>query len=236
MRLENSAKNIKVAWLMHIVHVFGQFISRTVIIMVLSVEYVGLSGLFSNVLSMLSLAELGIGEAIVFSLYKPIAEEKINEINAIMKFYQKIYISVGLFILLAGISLTPAIEYLIKGVPDIPYLHVIYVMYVMNSAMSYFFSYKATFIRANQRNYIVTINEEVFNIVSIVIRSVLLILTKNYLLFMGLGIVILFIQNVNITLIANRRFPYLKEKCHEKIPKEIFSQIKKIQLQWFFIK
>ena len=61
MRLENSAKNVKIAWMMHIVHVFGQFISRTVIIMVLSVEYVGLSGLFSNVLSMLSLAELGIG-------------------------------------------------------------------------------------------------------------------------------------------------------------------------------
>ena len=92
MRIDNSAKNIKIAWLMHIVHVFGQFISRTVIIMVLSVEYVGLSGLFSNVLSMLSLAELGIGEAIVFSLYGPIARGEKKEINAIMTFYQKIYI------------------------------------------------------------------------------------------------------------------------------------------------
>ena len=74
---------------MHFVHVFGQFISRTVIIMVLSVEYVGLSGLFSNVLSMLSLAELGIGEAIVFSLYKPVADNDTKKINAIMAFYQE---------------------------------------------------------------------------------------------------------------------------------------------------
>ncbi|MFQ7473077.1 MAG: lipopolysaccharide biosynthesis protein [Anaerovoracaceae bacterium] len=227
MRIDNSAKNIKIAWLMHIVHVFGQFISRTVIIMVLSVEYVGLSGLFSNVLSMLSLAELGIGEAIVFSLYGPIARGEKKEINAIMTFYQKIYIGVGLFILIAGISLTPAIEYLIKGVPDIPYIHVIYVMYVANSAMSYFFSYRATFIRANQKNYIVTVNEEVFNIISIVIRSVLLIVTGNYLLFMGLGILILLIQNINITLIANKRYPYLKEKSKEKIPEKTFAEIKK---------
>lgn len=227
MRIENSAKNVKFAWLMQIVHVFGQFISRTVIIMVLSVEYVGLSGLFSNVLSMLSLAELGIGEAIVFSLYGPIARGDIREINSIMKFYQKIYIGVGLFIIVAGVSLTPFIDHLIKDVPDIPYFHTIYVMYVVNSAMSYFFSYKATFIRANQSNYIVTVNEEVFNIVSIIIRSVLLILTKDYLMFMGLGIVILFIQNVNITRIANKRYPYLKEKSHDKIPEETFSQIKK---------
>lgn len=227
MRLENSAKNVKVAWMMHFVHVFGQFISRTVIIMVLSVEYVGLSGLFSNVLSMLSLAELGIGEAIVFSLYKPIADNDTRKINAIMAFYQKVYIFIGSFIILAGVSLTPVIEHLIKGVPDIPYIHVIYIMYVVNSAMSYFFSYKSTFIRANQSNYIVTVNEEVFNICSILIRSVLLILTKNYLLFMGLGIVILFMQNVNITRIANRRYPYLKDKNREKIPKDILQQIKK---------
>ena len=170
MRLENSAKNVKIAWMMHIVHVFGQFISRTVIIMVLSVEYVGLSGLFSNVLSMLSLAELGIGEAIVFSLYGPIARGEKDKISVIMTFYQKVYVGVGLFILIVGCSFTPVIEYLIKGVPDIPYIHVIYVMYVMNSAMSYFFSYRATFIKANQKNYIVTINDEIFNIASIIIR------------------------------------------------------------------
>jgi O-antigen/teichoic acid export membrane protein len=227
VRLENSAKNVKIAWMMHIVHVFGQFISRTVIIMVLSVEYVGLSGLFSNVLSMLSLAELGIGEAIVFSLYGPIARGEKDKISVIMTFYQKVYVGVGLFILIVGCSFTPVIEYLIKGVPDIPYIHVIYVMYVMNSAMSYFFSYRATFIKANQKNYIVTINDEIFNIASIIIRSILLIITKNYLLFMGLGIIILFLQNVNITLIANKKYLYLKHKSKEKMPKEIFQQSKK---------
>lgn len=227
MRLENSAKNIKVAWAMHVIHVLGQFISRTVIITVLSVEYVGLSGLFSNVLSMLSLAELGIGEAIVFSLYGPIARNEKRDINAIMAFYQKVYIFVGCFILVVGISLTPFIEYMIKGVPDIPYIHTIYVLYVMNSSASYFFSYKSTFIKANQKSYIVTINDEIFNIGSIILRAILLVVTRNYIMYMVLGILILLLQNINITLIANRKYPYLREKNREKIPKEIFAQIKK---------
>lgn len=227
MRLDNSAKNIKIAWIMQMVHIFGQFISRTVIIMVLTVEYVGLSGLFSNILSMLSLAELGIGEAIVYSLYAPIARNEKRNINAIMAFYRKVYITIGAFIIVVGISLTPFIKYLIKGVPDIPDINTIYILYVINSAMSYFFSYKATFIKANQKSYIVNINDEIFNIVSIVVRAILLIITKNYILYMVLGITILLMQNISITIIANKKYPYLKEKSKDKIPKEIFADIKK---------
>ena len=227
MRVENSAKNLKVAWIMQMVHVFGQFISRTVIIMVLSVEYVGLSGLFSNVLSMLSLAELGIGEAIVYSLYKPIAKGDKKDINAIMAFFQKVYIFIGCFIMIVGISLTPFIEHLIKGTPDIPHLHLIFILYVINSSVSYFFSYKSAFIKANQKNYIVTLNYEAFNIASIIIRAILLILTKDYIMYMVLGIIILLLRNISITVIANKRYPYLKEKNRGKLPKEIFAEIKK---------
>ena len=227
MRLENSARNIKIAWMMQMIHLFGQFISRTVIIMVLSVEYVGLSGLFNNVLTMLSLAELGIGEAIVYSLYKPIAKGNIKDINAIMAFYQKVYVTIGTFITVAGIALTPFIEFFIEGSSDIPQLHLIYILYVLSSSVSYFFSYKSAFIRANQKNYIVNINYEVFNIVSIVGRSLLLIVNRNYIMYMVLKIVFNFLQNVSITIIANKKYPYLRQKNRGKIPKEIFDEIKK---------
>ena len=102
MRLENSARNIKTAWIWQFVHIMCQFAARTVIIKVLTIEYVGLSGLFSNVLTMLSLAELGIGEAIVFSLYGPIARNEHQVISPIMRFYQRVYITVGIFIAVAG--------------------------------------------------------------------------------------------------------------------------------------
>ena len=112
MRLENSARNIKTAWMWQLVHILCQFAARTVIIKVLTIEYVGLSGLFSNVLTMLSLAELGIGEAIVFSLYIPIARNEHRIISPIMKFYQKVYVVVGTFIAVAGYLLEKEIKFL----------------------------------------------------------------------------------------------------------------------------
>ena len=136
MRLENSARNIKAAWLWQVVHILCQFATRTVIIKVLTIEYVGLSGLFSNVLTMLSLAELGIGEAIVFSLYGPIAHNEHRVISSIMKFYQKVYVFVGIFIAVAGFLLTPYLDFFIKDMPEnIPNLQLIYLLFVANSAI-----------------------------------------------------------------------------------------------------
>lgn len=228
MRLENSARNVKTAWILQFVHILCQFATRTVIIKVLTIEYVGLSGLFSNVLTMLSLAELGIGEAIVFSLYGPIARDERRVISSIMKFYQKVYIFVGIFIAAAGYLLTPYIGFFIKDMPeDIPDLDLIYLLFVANSAISYFFSYKATFITANQNNYLVVLNEGITEIIMVITQIAALIMTKNYIIYLVIGVIFVFIRNVTITAIANRKYPYLREKSSEKIPKEIFNSIKK---------
>ena len=120
MRLENAARNVKAAWILQLVHILCQFFSRTVIIKVLTIEYVGLSGLFSNVLTMLSLAELGIGEAIIFSLYGPIARKERENITAIMAFYKKVYIAVGVFILVVGLAITPYIGVFMSGNSFVP--------------------------------------------------------------------------------------------------------------------
>lgn len=227
MRLENSAKNIKTAWVLQLVHVLCQFVSRTAIIYTLSIEYVGLSGLFSNILTMLSLAELGVGEAIVFSLYGPISRGETDTIKAIMKFYQKVYIGVGLFILAAGFAITPFIDDFIKDVPDIPKIYLIYMLYVVATAMSYFFSYRATFITANQRNYIVVLNNGICEVAMVIAQVAILLTTKNYILFMVIGIGFVIIQNISITIIANREYPYLKESVKYKMPSNVFTEIKK---------
>lgn len=227
MRLENSARNIKTAWILHALHILCQFASRTVIIYVLTIEYVGLSGLFSNILTMLSLAELGIGEAITFSLYGPIARNEKKTITEIMAFYKKVYISVGIFVLVAGFALTPFIDFFIKDMPDIPDLHLIYMLYVVNSAVSYFFSYKSAFVTANQNNYIVVLNRGLCEVLMVIFQAVVLFTTKNYILFMVIGIAFILIQNISITVIADRKYPYLKEKAHSKMPDKIFQEIKK---------
>ena len=227
MRLENSIKNIKTAWILQLVHILCQFFSRTVIIKVLTIEYVGLSGLFSNVLMMLSLAELGIGEAIIFSLYKPIAENNHKVINAIMGFYKRIYIAVGIFILIAGLGITPFIGHFIKEMPDIPEIYTIYMLYVINSAVSYFFSYKSAFVTATQKNYLVVMNNGLWEVAMVILQVILLFTTKNYIAYMVIGILFVVIQNVSITAIANRSYPYLKEQSTERIPQNIYKEIGK---------
>lgn len=226
MRLENSARNIKTAWIWQLVHLICQFVTRTVVIKILTIEYVGLSGLFSNVLTMLSLAELGIGEAIVFSLYGPIARGENQVISSIMKFYRKVYLFVGFFIAIAGYLLTPYLDFFIKDMPDsIPNLEFIYLLFVVNSAISYFFSYKGTFITANQNNHIVVLNNGVTEVVMVVVQIVSLIITQNYIVYMSIGVVFVLLRNIIITLIADLKYPYLKEKNKEKVPKDILNSI-----------
>ncbi len=247
MRLENSARNVKAAWALQLVHILCQFISRTVIIKVLAIEYVGLSGLFSNVLMMLSLAELGIGEAIIFSMYGPIARGEKDNIGAIMAFYKKVYITVGLFVMFAGLAITPWIGVFIKEMPNIPEIYWIYALYVINSSVSYFFSYKAAFLTANQNNYLVVVNNGLWEIGMVAVQVAILFATQNYIAYMIVGIVFVLAQNISISTIADRRYPYLKARGEAKdgevvqsaetaattnskpgkIPKEIFDQIKK---------
>ena len=236
MRIEKSTKNIKIAWILQLVHILCQFFSRTAIIYMLSNEYVGLSGLFSNVLMILSLAELGIGEAIVFSLYSPIAKNEISKIKSIMRFYKRIYIGVGGFVLAAGLLMTPFIDFFIKEKPDIPNLHLIYVLYVVNTAVSYFFSYKSAYVSARQNNYIVALNNGICEILMVIVQVLILVMSRNYIGFMLVGILFVLIQNISITRIADKRYPYLKEKDVIALPRDIFAEIKKNTLAMVFHK
>jgi len=226
-RAENSARNVKTAWILQLVHILCQFFSRTVIIRLLSIEYTGLSGLFGNVLMMLSLAELGVGEAIIFSLYGPIAREELGTVKAIMAFFKKVYIAVGITVTAVGLALTPFIEFFIKDEPDIDHLKIIYMLYVVNTAASYFFSYKASYITANQNNYLVVLNNGLFEVVRVLAQALALWLTHNYIAFMIVGVVFVVLQNLSIAAIADRKYPYLRDKDAGKIPAEVAGEIRK---------
>lgn len=225
-RLRNSSRNIKAVWILQLVHIVCQFAARTAIIKMLTIEYVGLSGLFSNVLTMLSLAELGVGEAIIFSLYGPIARSEHKTIAAIMRFYKKVYISVGILIAVAGGIIAPFIDFFIKDMPEnIPNITLIYLLYVANSAVSYFFSYKSTFVTANQMNYLVAINSGVNELLMVSVQIAALYFTKNYIIYMIIGVIFVLIKNITITIIADKKYPYITDKTAGKIPKDIFSNI-----------
>lgn len=226
MRSEKSLKNVIFGWGMQVVIIVLGFVCRTFFIDILGSEYLGLSGLFANILTMLSLAELGIGTAIIFSLYKPIAEKNREQIIALMNFYQKFYRAVGCFVLVVGTALTPLLPYLIKEMPDIPYISFIYLMYVVNTGISYFYSYKSAFVNANQENFLVSLNHGICYTIMVIIQMAVLVITRNFIAYFSIQIVATLVENIIISHIANNRYPFLRSKEKYKIDKNTSHQIK----------
>lgn len=127
-RIYNSIRNMKFAFINQIISLLMSFISRKIFVLYLTQEYLGLNGLFSNILSILSLAELGIGSAITFSMYKPLAENDEKTLKALLNIYKKAYRVIGIFIIVVGFSLTPFLSFFIKDMPTIPNIQYIYVV------------------------------------------------------------------------------------------------------------
>ena len=223
------------------VALFGQFlgiiiniISRKVFVLFLPIEYLGLNGLFSNILSMLSLAELGIGSAIIYSLYKPIADSNIDEIKSLMRLYKNVYCAVGIFILAAGASLAPFLDLFIKELPDIPNIRLIYLIFVINTAISYFFTYKRSLIIANQQQYIVIAYHYAFMVLLNIEQILILYITQNFILYLLLQAVNTLLENFSLSKKAERTFPYIKEKDILPLNKNVKAEIKKNVCAMFF--
>lgn len=218
-RLTNTIRNTVVGFVAQLVVILLNFINRTIFIYFLGVEYLGLSGLFSNILSMLSLAELGIGVAISFSLYKPLGENDIRKTKALMNFYQLAYRIIGVVILGMGLCLAPFLDFLIKDKPDIPHLTLIYVLFLVNTVVSYFFTYKRSLLSADQKEYLNSVNRTIFSIIQCVGQFLVLFITRNYLLYLVVVIICTLSSNIRISCKCDNIYPYLKNN-QEKLTKE----------------
>ena len=130
-RTKNAARNVIVDGMLKVTAIILPFVMRTIVLHYLGIEYLGLGGLFRSTLSVLNLAELGVGSAMVYSMYRPIAEDDTETICALMRLYRKYYRLIGLFVAVVGLALTPFIRNLIKG--DVPDAVNVYVLYLMNA-------------------------------------------------------------------------------------------------------
>lgn len=210
-RTSYSIKNVKYALIGQAFGLVISFLSRTVFVRVLSAEYLGINGLFSNILSILSLAELGVGQAIVFSMYKPLAERNESKIVALMGLYRKAYSVIGIVVSVLGVALLPFLRYFVQEMPDIPYIRLIYIIFVANSVVSYFFSYKRSLIIADQKGYIATIYRYGFYFVLNVAQIIALLLTRSYLLYLGLQLANTIVENVLVSKKADALYPFLNQ-------------------------
>ena len=190
------------------------FINRMVFIHCLSAAYLGVSGLFTDVLSILNFAELGIGTAMVFSMYEPAARDDEQKLARLMNLYKWMYRAVAASVLLFGLVLLPFLPYLIKGGEGIEHITLIYMMYVLSSACSYLLNYKSSIYQAYQKSYICTGWTLVCECIRTVVQIVALLLTGNFILYLAIQLVVQFIPNIIISHMADKEFPYLKE-CRE---------------------
>ncbi|GLG91658.1 lipopolysaccharide biosynthesis protein [Sellimonas catena] len=202
-------------------------ISRVYFVKYLSVEYVGLSGLFSNILTMLSLAELGIGPAMTYSLYKPLAEKDIEKIKSLMHLYKVLYRIVGITVFALGFIMMPFYRFLIKEVPDISNLDLIFFLYVANTGVSYFYSYRRSLVEADQNRYISVCFQYLFMAIMNVLQIIELIIFKSFVGYMIIQVATTWIQNVCLAIYAGKKYPFLNGKECKKVPPEDLREIKR---------
>lgn len=229
MRIESTYRNLKVSLFAQILNIFLSFISRTIFIKLLSAEYLGLSGLFTNILAILALSDLGIGNAIIINLYKPLASKDERKICKYMNFYALAYRIIGIIIIFFGLITLPFLRYMVKTDASIPYLHCIYFLYVLNSAISYFCAYKRSIITADQKEYINVINRNVFLVLQNLLQIIFLFITKNYIVYISIMVLCTFFSNVTVSSIANKYYPFLKNnklKLNKFEIKELFKDLK----------
>lgn len=233
-RKKQTLKNITVAFFSNIlIYVLSLFTSR-VIKERLGLDILGLNGVLANVISILSLTELGIGGVITFALYEPLAHQNKELIKSIMAFYKKAYRIIAIVVAVIGLVLLPLVPSLIKS-SDFSnrYIVMVYLLFLANSVLSYLWVYKRTLIVADQKNYVVTIVGLVYTYALKISQLFAVFFTSNYILFLVIQMVCTLIYNLVISSVCDKLYPFLKDKA-EKLPQEQVQLIaKKIKALFF---
>ena len=221
MRTRKSVFNLVTAVVGQVISLFLSLIARMVFTRYMAQEYLGLSGLFTNILSVLSFVELGIGPAITFSLYKPLAENNTEQVKSLMYLFKRAY----QIILVSGVFFIPFYPFFIKDISGVTNLDLIYLLYVANTGISYFFSYKITLIIADQNQYIRNFVHYGVLFITNIAQIVILIFTQNYILFLICQVVFTFSENLWLSYVADRKYPYLKEQNINKLSRDELQPI-----------
>ena len=226
---ENAARNILFGVLLKVHQIMVPFAVRTILIYTLGMQYLGLNSLFSSILQMLNMAELGVGSAMVYSMYRPIAEDDTDKICKLMNLYRKYYRIIGLVILTLGIILLPFIPRLVKG--DLPQGIDIYILYILNllaTVFSYWlFSYKNSILMVLQRNDITHILLIATTTIQYVGQIIVLIITRNYYLYLVIALVSQILNNIFTAMYVSKKYPHYDSfgKLEENEVREINKRI-----------
>ena len=222
-RSQYARRNIIFGYLGNIIAALLGFALRTVFIYKLDKSYLGVNGLYSNILSVLSLADLGMTNAVNYSLYGPIARKEYDKVAAYMELFKKAYRYIAIAVTTVGTAFIPFLHYVIKDAGNIPFdkLRLYYIMFLINTVSTYFVAYKYSLANAQQRGYIQTNITTITKIITVLAQIIVLLVWENFTLYLATQIVIELVQKVFANLYLNHVYPFLKERTEEKLnPKE----------------
>jgi O-antigen/teichoic acid export membrane protein len=227
-RINYSIYNITTNIGSRIILLILSFFSRTIFIYVLGEKYLGISGLFSNIISILSLAELGIGGSIIYAMYVPLAKNDQKKLAALMNYYKKLYIIIGICVTIIGLCLIPFLHLIVKFDTPLPNIEFYYLLYLINTASTYFFVYKTSIINADQKGYKLTITNTVFYVICFFMQNAVLLISKNFTLYLITQIVFSILPNVYNSFRVEKLYPYIKssEQLTKDEKKGIWVNIK----------
>ena len=226
-RTKQSVKNAGFTIGAQLIQQILRIIVRIIFIRVIGQEYLGLNSVFTEIITALQLVELGIGPAMAYSLYKPLAENNNEKVKSLMALFKKAYRIIGIVILIGGIAFTPFYGFFINEMPDIPYINLIYLMFVFDTAISYFYSYYRILLVSDQKKYIDTLVQTGVILAVSALQIILMITTHDYKLYILGQIINTILLNFIASRIAIKQYPYLKEKDVQKLDDGTYKEIKK---------
>ena len=230
-RTQNAKINIFVGFVSKAILLVAAFTSRTVFIRLLGAEYVGISGLYSNILGILNLADMGMLGVLSYELYESLKYNDVKKIASLVDAFKRIYVIIIGGILVVGLALVPFLHFIVNNskLSNID-LILYYILYLLDSVASYFFVYRTTVISADQKNYIINIVQMGAKFVMYIAQILFLIFTRNFLGYLIIQIFFTFLSNTILHIIATKLYPFLKDKHYVDKSlinyKEIFGNIK----------
>lgn len=234
MRTINSLINSSFAVISQFIILIFAFITRTVFINVLGSEYLGFDTLFTNVLSILSIVDLGLGAALTYSLFKPIRNGEIEKVAAIIQYFKKMFCWLGLLMFALSIIIVPFIGELVKGSANsIPYMQKVFLFYAVLTFSSYMFMDVRTVYYAYQQNYKVLMFDFLTKIVTKTLQVIILLNHPSYLWYLGIEIIITVFFNIQLMRKAHKDYSILYDhpaKLNEDDRNKIFNDVKYLSL------
>lgn len=207
----NSIRNVSVSIISQFLSILMNFASKTVFIRILGEDYLGINGLFFNIFLLFSFAEFGIGSAMIYSLYDPIAKRDTAKISALYHFYKVLYRKMSLWITAAGLLVIPFLNSIVHTEKEIEGLWYFYLAFLINTIITNLFTYKTYLIIADQRKYKLSIYQTVFEVLGYIAQIVILLLTRNYLLYLLLICLKTVMTNYVVGREVKKSYPFLKK-------------------------